>query len=465
MNDAQQSLRVLVVDDEEKIRSILSTVLSDAGYEVATAADGFEALEKSASFRPQVVIVDLQMPRLDGIETINKIREVFPDILSIVLTAHGSIATAVRAIRNGAYDYLTKPYDNEQLLLVVHRAMELYRISHQIVRLKEEAHERWGIHNLLGQSAKVNDIRSQILKISDSEATVLIEGASGTGKELAARAIHHESKRRGNPLVIIDCAAIAHGLIESEFFGHERGSFTDARERRAGKFEEANSGSVFLDEIGELPPEAQTRLLRVLQEREFTRVGGSVPIEVNVRIIAATNRDLEAHVREGKFREDLFHRLNVIRLCMPSLQEHREDIPIYVRHFLQKHKHSMGRRVDGVSEPALGFLASREWPGNVREVENAVQRALMNAKGRFLELDDFGFLCGRDSGQPLKFRVEDGLEPYIKELSEDAERKIIVETLRQVGFNRTEAALRLKISRKTLFNKMEHLGIDTFDDK
>jgi DNA-binding NtrC family response regulator len=460
MNAVTNKAKILVVDDEEKIRTILAAVIKEEGYEVEIARDGFDALEKVGPFAPQLAIIDLQMPRMDGIETMKRIWEHWPAIVCVILTAHGSIATAVQAIKEGAYDYLTKPYDNDELLHLVRRGIDLYQLSDQVSRLKREVQGKWGAENILGDSPILHDVRAQIRKIADADATVLIEGESGTGKELAAKAIHYESRRKGYPLVIVDCTAIPPSLLESDFFGHEKGAFTDARDQRIGRFEEANSGSIFLDEIGELPLEAQTKLLRVLQEKEFTRVGGSAPVKVDVRVIAATNKDLEAQLRDGKFRDDLFYRLNVLKLHMPSLREHREDIPLYVKHFLEKHRVTLGRRLERISDQAIDFLKSYKWKGNIRELENSVQRAMMSANADTLQLSDFDFLVGKTAQQTSHYDEKTGLDRYIRSLSEQAERNVILETLQAVGWNRTKAAEKLKISRKTLFNKMQQYAID-----
>lgn len=452
--------RLLVVDDEERIRTILAAVLRNEGYEVVTARDGLDALAKVDAYEPDVVIVDLQMPRLDGLETIGRFKDRLPSVVTIVLTAHGSIETAVQAMKRGAYDYLTKPYDNEQLLMVVNRAVERRHLSDEVGRLKRQLGRTGGIEEIMGDSPTMQAIRQQIKRIAESDATVLIEGESGTGKELAARAIHFESKRRDSPLVVVDCAAIPSHLVESEFFGHERGAFTDAKERRIGKFEEAEGGSIFLDEIGELPQDSQSRLLRVLQEREFVRIGGNVSVRVNVRVIAATNKDLEARVQESKFREDLFFRLNVLKLHMPALREHVEDLPIYVQHFLHKHSASQVGGKRSASSDALKFLCARDWKGNIRELENTLQRAMMNADTVQLEQKDFDFLNNiKASGIP-PFKIGQALEPYVNLMTERLERQIILDTLNLVGWNRTEAAKSLKISRKTLFNKMQQYDLE-----
>jgi DNA-binding NtrC family response regulator len=451
--------RILVVDDEEKIRSIVSAILRDEGYDVRTAANGIEALNAAATCVPDLLLVDLQMPHMDGIETLSRFRERHPAALAIVLTAHGSIRSAVDAIKGGAYDYLTKPFDNEHLLLAVRRATELARVTAELDALKRTLDNRNSADAILGASAVMADLRDQIRRIARTDATVLIEGESGTGKELTARAIHGESARRGKPFRVVDCTSIPHQLFESSLFGHEKGAFTDAHERSVGSFEEAEGGTVFLDEIGELPHEAQAKLLRVLQEKEFTRVGGTAPVRVDVRIIAATNRPMEAAVRAGQFREDLYYRLHVLALRVPPLREHAEDIPLYVHAFVSKHRSTLASRVTGISDEALSVFAAQPWRGNIRELENAVQRALLSANSTTIETADVrvggdGFV---DPG--MRQPGEEGLDGAVRAVVEQTERRMILETLRATGWNRTLAAQRLRVSRKTLFNKIQQYGI------
>jgi len=460
MKDASQKGKILVVDDEAKIRTILAAILKDEGYEVETARDGIEAIEKSLEFKPHLLIVDLKMPRMDGMETIMRIKDRLPRAVSIILTAHGTIQSAVQAIKQGVYDYLTKPFDNEQMLLVVQRALQVYRLTEEVEQLKSELGRKYGIDAIIGESPVMQQVRSQIRQIAGTEATVLIEGESGTGKELVAKAIHYESKRKNHPLVIVDCTAIPSNLIESEFFGHEKGAFTDARHRRIGKFEEADTGTIFLDEIGELPLEAQVKLLRVLQEKEFTRIGSNVPVEIDVRVIAATNKNLENQTKEGKFREDLYYRLNVLRLRLPPLRDHLEDVPLYVQHFLTKYRDTFGRNLTGISDEAVRLLKSYDWKGNIRELENVVQRAMLHTTATCIEASDLKFLEEKDGRRVPSYEATEGLEVHMKSLTEQAERRIILETLKATNWNRTAAAEKLKISRKTLFNKMQKYGIN-----
>jgi DNA-binding NtrC family response regulator len=452
--------KILVIDDEEKIRSILSLILRDAGYDVETATDGVDALHVLNHFHPQIIVADLQMPRMDGIETLLQMKQRDPSIIGIILTAHGTIQSAVQAMKQGVYDYITKPFDNEQLLLIIRRAFDVYRLTAEVDQLKSVLHGRYSIKNIIGESQTMLDVKKLIIEIAATDATVIIEGESGTGKEFAARAIHYESMRKNNPLVIVDCSAIPTNLIETEFFGHERGAFTDARELRIGKFEEANTGTIFMDEISELLPEAQTKLLRVLQEKEFTRIGSTESIKVDVRVIAATNRILEEHVRDGKFREDLYYRLNVLKLSLPPLRKHTKDIPLYVNYFLEKYRSAFHKNITGISHEALEYLHGLEWKGNIRELENTVQRAMLNAKGTLIDKQD---ICGSESDGnffELDNSANDGLEESIRRVAEKTERQLILNALCRTDWNRTAAAEQLQISRKTLFNKIQHYGLD-----
>lgn len=460
MNGIQIGKRVLVVDDEERIRTILAAILKDEDYEVATASDGIEAVNTVGDFSPQVAIVDLQMPRMSGLETIERMMQLDKRIVIIILTAHGSIQSAVQATKHGVYDYLTKPFDNEQMLLVVRRALQHYQLAAEVTDLKKKLGKQYGLESIVGDSEPMQKVREEIKRIAATDAVVLIEGESGTGKELVARAIHYESLRNNGPLVIVDCGSVPISIIESEFFGHEKGAFTDARDQRIGRFEEADSGSIFLDEIGDLPIDAQTKLLRVLQEKEFTRIGGGNAVKVDVRVIAASNRNLEELMKDGKFREDLYYRLNVLRLLIPPLREHKEDIPIYAKYFLEKHKDTIHRGACEISDEALQVLISHDWGGNIRELENAVQRAMLSMSNNRIEASDFAFLSKGDSPNSVQFNGEDGLERYIKSLVESSEKEIIIKVLQETDWNRNNAAKKLKVSRKTLFNKMQQYNID-----
>ena len=451
--------KILIVDDEEKIRSILTAILAGEGFETMTAGDGIEALDMAASFDPDVLIADLQMPRMDGIETIVRFKERSPRSAAIILTAHGSIQSAVQAIKQGAYDYLTKPFDNDQLLMVVRRASEYVHLSGELERLKKELQPQRGLAALLGEGEIMREVRAQIRKLADADATVLIEGESGTGKELAARAIHAESRRKAERFVVVDCAAIPDNLVESSFFGHEKGAFTDAHEQRIGAFEEADGGTVFLDEIGELPAGAQSKLLRILQEKEFSRVGSAKPIRVDVRVIAATNRDAQGLVDEGKFRGDLFYRLNVLRLRMPPLREHAEDIPAYAAHFISKYREIFRKKTTDISDEAISALRAHNWKGNIRELENALQRGLLSATGDRILESDLGFLANGSPRSTAGWDPSAGLEATVRMVSEQTEKQMILDMLRRTGWNRTETAQNLKVSRKTLFNKMQQYGL------
>jgi DNA-binding NtrC family response regulator len=374
--------RILVVDDEVNARAALVELLRDEGYSVESAADGFKALGKLDEVSPDVVVTDLKMPGMDGIELLGRVRERSPDVAVIVMTAFGEVETAVKAMRAGARDYLTKPVNLDELSVVVAREIDQRRLRAEAGLLRARISERYSFANIIGNSAPMQEVFQTVSQISGARASVLITGESGTGKELIAAAIHEHSPRAKGPFVKLHCAALAESLLESELFGHERGSFTGAAARRDGRFFQANGGTLFLDEIGEISPAVQVKLLRFLQEREFERVGGNETISVDVRVIAATNRNLQQMVAEGKFREDLYYRLNVINLEMPALRARPSDVPLLASHFLRKYAAENAKTLDGFSPDALERLSGYAWPGNVRELENVVERAVVLARGR-----------------------------------------------------------------------------------
>ena len=369
--------RILIVDDEANARSALAELLRDEGYTVETAADGFKALPKLEDFSPDLVLTDLRMPGMDGMELMPRIWEGDPERVVVVMTAHGSVDTAVTAMRKGAADYLTKPINVDELILVVERVLERRRLRAETGLLRQRLAERRGMKNIIGSSAPMQRVFDTVLQVAPSRASVLITGESGTGKELVAEALHEHSPRAKGPFVKLHCAALAETILESELFGHERGSFTGAAGRRDGRFQQADGGTLFLDEIGEISHAIQVKLLRFLQERQFERVGGNQTVKVDVRIIAATNRDLPRMVKEGTFREDLFYRLNVVSIEMPSLRERPSDIALLATHFLRKYAAENDKEIVGFGDDALAAMARYRWPGNVRELENAVERAVI----------------------------------------------------------------------------------------
>ena len=371
---------ILIADDEDSLRWVLEKGLRQAGYEVTAVRDGAAAVRAVEAEPFDLVFLDVRMPGVDGLAALARMREVRADACVVVMTAHGTMETAIQAMQRGAYDYLTKPFDLDELLLLAERALAAGRLTQEVARLKTGLQEVREFSALIGRHPRMQEVYKTIGRIAGTDVTVLLRGESGTGKELVARAIHHYSRRAGRPFVAVSCAAIPGTLLESEMFGHERGAFTDAKERRLGKFELAHGGTLYLDEIGDMPLELQAKLLRALQERTIERLGGHESIRVDVRVLAATNRDLEAFMREGKFREDLYYRLNVVTLHLPPLRERRRDIPLLVEHFLAKHVSDLGER--GVAPDALDRLVGHDWPGNVRELENVVQRAMVMADER-----------------------------------------------------------------------------------
>jgi DNA-binding NtrC family response regulator len=440
--------RVLVVDDEANARTALAELLRDEGYEVETAADAFKALGKLEAFDPELILTDLKMPGMDGLELMSKVSELREEpIPVVVMTAFGAVESAVRAMRVGAVDYLTKPLNFEELVIVTHRALAQQRLRIEAGQMRRRLAERYGDGNIVGSSPPMQTIFKVIAQVAQSKASILITGESGTGKELVAAAIHEKSPRSAGPFVKLHCAALAETLLESELFGHERGAFTGAVQRRDGRFQLAHGGTLFLDEIGEISPALQVKLLRFLQEHEFERVGGSQTVKVDVRIIAATNRDLADEVKHGRFREDLYYRLNVVTLDMPALRDRRSDIPLLAEHFLQRYAGENDKPVTGFSQDAVARMMSYDWPGNVRELENAIERAVVMASGPLIDA----------AGLPSAVvpAATNGTAPPIPGSTlEDLERHAILKTLESTGGSTSKAAHVLGISVRKIQYKL-----------
>jgi nitrogen regulation protein NR(I) len=467
------TVRILVAEDDEAQRFMLSEALSREGYEVVCARDGAEAVERVRTEDFDVALMDILMPRLDGIEALRQIRSMRPELLVIMITAFGSQDVAMRAIREGAYDYFTKPFNLDELRLVVRRAVEKNALRRQLSVLEHQLRDRLSFDRLIGQSAPMQRVFDLVRKVVTSDVTVLITGESGTGKELVAQAIHYHSARRAKPFVSVNCAAIPENLLESELFGHERGAFTGAVGTKLGQIEIANGGTVFLDEIGDMSLALQAKLLRVLQEREIVRVGGTKPIRVDIRVIAATNRDLTQLVKEKKFREDLYFRLNVVPIALPPLRERTGDIPLLVDHFIRVYNPRLNKAITGVEPAALEMMERYAWPGNVRELENTIQRAMILATGSTITVEDLPAAIregghGREGSNAwleqlandsakMRALIEDfslPLQEKIERLTEELEKKLIVAALKKANFRRQETADLLGISRKSLHNKM-----------
>jgi DNA-binding NtrC family response regulator len=380
--------RILVVDDEDNARRAIVTILGEEGYEVAEASNGADALARIPEFSPAVVLSDVRMPQMDGLTLLKKARELGSDATFVMMTAFASVETAVEAMRAGADNYLVKPLDADAVLVILTKALEKRSLRREAESLRDQVRERTRFHNIIGDSPQLQGIYDVIRRAANTRATVLILGESGTGKELIAQALHQESPRKDKPFVRVHCAALSESLLESELFGHEKGSFTGAVARKEGRFELADGGTLFLDEIGEISPAVQVKLLRVLQQREFERVGGTQTLKVDVRIVAATHRDLQAEVKAGRFREDLFYRLNVVSVTLPPLRERKSDIPALVSHFLEKYSDNYGKQVKALAPGTLQALLAHDWPGNIRELENAIERAVVLAQVEELTTDD-----------------------------------------------------------------------------
>jgi two-component system response regulator HydG len=452
--DAEQKpkARVLVVDDEPSARSGLEKLLQQEGYTVDVAADGMGALAIAAEHPPDIAITDLKMPKMDGVALLTKLREQDSDLPVLVVTAFGDVGSAVSAMRAGAADYLTKPVDFDALLLAIERALERRELRAEADELRRQLREREGdgLGDLLGASPAMQKVYRTARQVAGARATVLITGESGTGKGELARAIHQKGPRAKSPFVALHCAALAESLLESELFGHERGAFTGAEKRRIGRFEQAHGGTLFLDEVGEIPSATQVKLLRVLQERTFERVGGNEPITVDVRLVAATNRDLAADVQDGRFREDLYYRLNVVHIDMPPLRIRDNDVLLLANHFLRKFAADNHRKIDGFSDRARAKLVAHRWPGNVRELENAVERAVVLCEGPRIEEEHL----------PIEVApVAKGAIRIPGATMSEIERFAILSTLEATNGSTTKAAEMLDISVRTIQYRLHEYGV------
>jgi two-component system, NtrC family, nitrogen regulation response regulator GlnG len=469
------SAHILIADDEDGLRWVLEKGLRQAGYDVTSVKDGATAVRAVETSAFDLVFLDVRMPGMDGLTALARMRETRPDACVVVMTAHGTMETAIQAMQRGAYDYLTKPFDLDEVLLLAERALEAGRLTQEVARLRTGLQEVREFSALIGRHPRMQDVYKTIGRIAGSDVTVLLRGESGTGKELVARAIHHYSRRAGRPFVAVSCAAIPGTLLESEMFGHERGAFTDAKERRLGKFELAHGGTLYLDEIGDMPLELQTKLLRALQERTIERLGGHESIRIDVRVLAATNRDLETLMRDARFREDLYYRLNVVTLNLPPLRERRRDIPLLVDHFLAKYATELGEC--GVASEALDRLVGHDWPGNVRELENVVQRAMVMATAgvvlpEHLPIGPVSAAATVAVDASLEEIIERKLMECVRGLREHAsanlydlmiglvEKPLLRAVLRETGGNQVRAAQILGINRNTLRKKLTEHGID-----
>lgn len=457
--------QILVVDDEPNLRRVLAAQLGRDGYEVHTAEDGQQGLEMLQEHHIDLVITDLRMPKLDGMELLRRAMELDADLPVVMITAHGTVDNAVEALKTGAFDYITKPFDQAEVRTIVRKALRTRDLAQEDATRPEPEILDAAKYGIIGNSPGIRDLYEVLDRVADTPTTVLISGESGTGKELVARALHENSSRKGKPFIKVNCAAIPRDLMESELFGYERGAFTGAVAPKPGRFELATGGTLFLDEIGTIPVEMQVKLLRALQESEFERVGGVKTIQVDVRLIAATNSDLKKEIAAGTFREDLFYRLNVVEIRLPALRERSDDIELLASHFISKFNQRLKKEVEGIDAEAGRVLRGYPWPGNIRELENVIERAVLFCDGKELACEHLPGEVATPAGgaaqasAPLDPQGADGLKERVKAATVKLERELILKALDQTGGNVTHAARLLKISRKGLQLKMKELGL------
>ncbi len=450
--DRSTDIQILIVDDEIIVRQSLGNWLKEEGYSIDTTDNGLQALKLIKEKGCDLVIADIKMPGMDGLELLEKSKELEPDLQVLVMTAYASIDTAVQAMKKGAFDYIVKPFNPEDVSQIIRRALKFKMLERENILLRQELEKKYGIDEIIGKSKKMEEIFELIHTVADSEAVVMVRGESGTGKELIARAIHANSKRKYGPLIALSCGALPETLLESELFGYEKGAFTGAQYSRKGRLEMADKGTLFLDEIGDISPRTQLDLLRVLQEKTIYRLGSSQPIKIDVRIVSATNRNLEEAVREGNFREDLYYRLNVVSIHVPPLRERKEDIPLLASHFLKKYTVENQKKIDAVSGAAMEMLIAYHWPGNVRELENVIERSVVVCKANKImpkDLPETVTQAARETRCPVNPRS-----------LEEAEKIHIQKALDENDWNISQSAKILGIDRVTLYNKIKKYNID-----
>jgi len=452
-----EKTRILIAEDEKTQRELLEGFLKMEGFSIGTAANGREALQKLEGRFFDIALVDYKMPELDGLQTLREIRKLYPDLPVVMMTAYGTVETAVASMKEGALDYLTKPIDLDELLLMLQKVMDRSHLIRENKELKAQLQERYTFTNIVYGSPKMEEVMGLVARVAPSQATVLIRGESGTGKELIANAIHYASPRSKKPLVKVNCSAIPETLLESELFGHEKGSFTGAGQRRIGRFEEADGGTIFLDEIGDLSPGTQIKLLRILQEKEFQRLGSNFSLKTDVRVTTATHRNLEELIKEGRFREDLYYRLNVISILLPRLRERKEDIPLLIDYFLKKYSKENKKSISDISKEARAFLLRYPYPGNVRELENIIERAMVLCRGEVITTQDLPFHLRE--GKSERLWESQKIEKSLPQSLEEIEKDLIVKALHQYQGVQTKAAESLGISERVLRYKIKKYGI------
>jgi len=453
---------ILIVDDDKDLQFNLSTILKDEGYDAKACGSGAGAIKEVKKKSFNLVLLDIRLPKMDGMKVLEEIKKIDKDLIIIMLTAYGDVKDAVRAMKLGAFDYITKPFDNEEIILTIKKTLRTQYLSKEVESLRKRLGERCAIEEVMGESPQIRQVLKQVKIIAPTNMTVILQGESGTGKEIIAQMIHQESRRKDKPFVAIDCGAIPETLVESELFGYEKGAFTGAEGLKEGKFEQANEGTLLMDEITNLPEAAQMKLLRVIQERKLQHLGGKKDIEMDVRIIVATNTNLLEAVRSGRFREDLFHRLNEFHITLPALRERKEDIPILARCFLGEANQELNKKVEKLSGQAMKFLLDYHWLGNVRELKNAIRRAVLLAESNIITPLHLSL---NNTTLPQDFRFKEDLEKGVslrdvsKKASKQIERDIIKQALANSGGNKSKAAKVLKIDRMTLYSKIKEFQL------